>query len=51
MAPAPELLFFMSVAPVPELQFFITSFPTPASGRFAHINILIVLVYLNLNGK
>ena len=34
MAPAKELLVFMSVAPIPELSFFMTPALDPASVRF-----------------
>jgi len=48
MAPPPELLVFISVALAPELSFY-------GSGSnfclFSHINILIILVCLKLNGK
>jgi len=45
MAPAPELLVFMSVALAPEHSFF------PASVHFYTLIFSIVLVHLNLNGK
>jgi len=34
MAPAPEILVFMSVAPAPELSFFMAPAPYSASVRF-----------------
>jgi len=34
MAPAPELLVFMSVVPALELSFFMAQAPAPASVRF-----------------
>jgi len=50
MAPAPELLAFMSVAPAPEL-FFHDSGSSFGFYSFSHIDILIVLVSLKLNEK
>jgi len=43
LAPAPELLVFMSVAPAPV--------PDPASACFHTLMFSIVLVCLKLNGK
>jgi len=51
MAPAPELLVFMSVATAPELSIFMDQAPAPASVRFHTLMFSIALVCLNLNGK